>query len=90
MTPWPAFTKILCCGFLSEVTSLTLLITNPQLANAFNSLADQFQLFHDSGLEHYQAATKMMSCVQDISGVCNASLGQAVSVPMQKVCAHPV
>lgn len=56
-----------------------------KLANTFTSLADQFQRFHDSGVEHYQAATKMMCCVQDISGLCNTTLGPAVSTPMQKI-----
>ncbi len=57
-----------------------------QLANAFTSLSDTCQRFHESGVEHYKSASKMVSCVQSIGGLCNNSLGQSVSGPMQKVC----
>jgi len=57
-----------------------------QLANVFTNLADQFTIFHESGLQHHKAAIKMVSCVHDIGYICNSSLGPAVSTPLQNVC----
>lgn len=49
------------------------------------NLADSFQQFYDSGVEHYNSAIYMLSNMQEIGVLCNSSHTNTVSAPVQKV-----
>ena len=55
---------------------------SPQLALTLTSLADSFEHFHTSGLEHYKAAIQLVQGLQEIAAQCD---GNTVAVPLQQV-----
>jgi len=56
-----------------------------KLAATLTNLADSFEHFHKSGLEHYQAAIQLVQGLQEISTQCENNKGSTISGPLQQV-----
>ena len=55
---------------------------SPQLALTLTSLADSFEHFHTSGLEHYKAAIQLVQGLQEIAAQYD---GNTIAGPLQQV-----
>ena len=70
------------------VALLTLsLICISQLACGLFSLADSFDRFHETGMEHYKAATTVISNLQKIGSICQNESSNTISSHVEQVCA---
>ena len=56
-----------------------------QLANGLSSLADSFDRFHETGLEHYKAATSVITNLQEVAGICRNDSANTISSHVQTV-----
>jgi len=55
-----------------------------KLAATLTSLADSFEHFSKSGLEHYEVAIKLVQDIQEVSAQCENSNGNTVAGPLQQ------
>ena len=66
--------------------TLTLpLICISQLASGLSSLADSFDRFHETGMEHYKAATTVISNLQKIGSICQNDSSNTISSHVEQV-----
>ena len=56
-----------------------------QLASGLSSLADSFDKFHETGMEHYKAATAVITNLQEIAGVCQNESSNTISSHVEQV-----
>ena len=56
-----------------------------QLATSLTNLAESFQQFHSSGLEHHKAAISVVQGLQEVVGHCSNNRGNTIAGPVQKV-----
>jgi hypothetical protein len=49
------------------------------LGNGLSALADSFDKFHETGMEHYKAATSVISSLQRVAGVCRNDSANTIS-----------
>jgi hypothetical protein len=59
--------------------------TPSQLASGLSSLADSFDRFHETGMEHYKAATSVIHNLQEIATVCQNTSCNTISSHVEKV-----
>lgn len=57
-----------------------------QLATCLSGLADSFDKFHETGMEHFKAATSVISHLQEIAGICHNDSTNTISSSIQAVC----
>ncbi|CAI8024340.1 Arf-GAP with coiled-coil, ANK repeat and PH domain-containing protein 2 [Geodia barretti] len=49
------------------------------LGNGLSALADSFDKFHETGMEHYKAASSVISSLQRVAGVCRNDSANTIS-----------
>jgi hypothetical protein len=55
------------------------------LGNGLSALADSFDKFHETGMEHYKAATSVISSLQRVAGVCRNDSANTISSHIEQV-----
>ena len=56
-----------------------------QLGNGLSALADSFDKFHETGMEHYKAASSVISSLQRVAGVCRNDSANTISSHIEQV-----
>ena len=56
-----------------------------QLGNGLSSLANSFDKFHETGMEHYKAASSVISSLQAVAGVCRNDSANTISSHIEQV-----
>lgn len=56
-----------------------------QLATRLSDLADSFDKFHETGMEHFKAATSVISQLQGIADICQNDSTNTISSSIQAV-----
>lgn len=70
-------------SLISDVHSLL------QLATRLSDLADSFDKFHETGMEHFKAATSVISQLQGIADICQNDSINTISSSIQAVRDSP-